>query len=290
MNIAILSRGAQLYSTKSLVKAAELRNHDVEIIDPTACVLSVIKGVPKVHYLGQEVNDLHAIIPRIGASNTYFGSSVVRHFESQGVFSTVSSEAIITSRDKWTCFQLLSRAQVPTPTTILANSRQPEKLLENWPSYPIIIKLLKGTHGQGVILAESRQSALSTLETLNSLGARYVLQEYIAESKGTDIRAIVVDGVVVAAMKRQSKDGDFRSNLHRGASATPIKLDYKEEALALRAAKTLRLGACGVDILPSDKGPLVLEINSTPGLEGIETTTGINVARSFIGYIERNKR
>ena len=290
MNIAILSRGAQLYSTQSLFKAAELRNHDVEIIDHTACVLSIENGEPKVHYHGDLIEDLHAIIPRIGASNTYFGSSVVRHFEAQGVFSTVSSEAIITSRDKWTCFQLLSRAQVPTPMTILGMNRNPEKLLDGWPSYPIIIKILKGTHGQGVILAESRQSALSTMETLNSLGARYLIQEYIAESKGTDIRAIVVDGHVVAAMKRQSKDGDFRSNLHRGASAIPIKLDYKEEALAIRAAKTLRLGACGVDILSSSRGPLVLEINSTPGLEGIETTTGIDVARSFIGFIERNKR
>lgn len=290
MNIAILSRGAQLYSTKSLLKAAELRNHDVEIIDPTNCVLSIEDGAPKVHYHGDLVDDLHAIIPRIGASNTYFGSSVVRHFEAQGVFSTVSSEAIITSRDKWTCFQLLSKAQVPVPMTVLGNSRNPEKLLENWKSFPIIIKILKGTHGQGVILAESKQSALSTMETLNTLGARYLIQEYIAESKGTDIRAIVVDGHVVAAMKRQSKEGDFRSNLHRGASAIPIKLDYKQEALALRAAKTLRLGACGVDILSSSRGPLVLEINSTPGLEGIETTTGIDVARSFIGFIERNKR
>ena len=290
MNIAILSRGAQLYSTQSLFKAGELRNHDVEIIDPTHCVLSIEDGEPKVHYLGDEIDDLHAIIPRIGASNTYFGSSVVRHFEAQGVFTTVSSESIITSRDKWTCFQLLSRARVPTPMTILGNNRDPEKLLEGWKSFPVIIKLLKGTHGQGVILAESRQSALSTIETLNSLGARYVLQEFIAESKGTDLRAIVVGGNVVAAMKRQSKDGDFRSNLHRGASAIPVKLDYKQEALAIRAAKTLGLGACGVDILPSQKGPLVLEINSTPGLEGIENTTGIDVARHFISYIERNKR
>lgn len=290
MNIAILSRGAQLYSTKSLLKAAELRNHDVEIIDPTACVLSIENGEPKVRFRGDLVDDLHAIIPRIGASNTYFGSSVVRHFEAQGVFSTVSSEAIITSRDKWTCFQLLSRAKVPTPMTVLGNKHSPEMLLENWKSYPIIIKILKGTHGQGVIIAETKQSALSTMETLNTLGARYLIQEYIAESKGSDVRAIVVDGVVVAAMKRQSKEGEFRSNLHRGATAIPIKLDYREEALALKAAKTLRMGVCGVDILPSSNGPLVLEINSTPGLEGIETTTGINVARSFIGYIERNKR
>ncbi len=290
MNIAILSRGAQLYSTKSLVRAAQKRNHDVWVIDPTACILRIDAGKPVVYYRDEPLEDLHAIIPRIGASNTYFGSSVVRQFEAMGVFSTVSSEAIITSRDKWTSFQLLSKAQVPTPTTVLGLANNPEQLLDQLDRYPLIIKPLKGTHGQGVILAESRQSALSTLETLDSLNTRYLIQEYIAESKGTDLRVIVVDGVVVAAMKRQSKDGDFRSNLHRGGSATSLDLDYKEEALALRAAKVLKLGACGVDILQSERGPLVLEVNSTPGLEGIETTTGKNVARSIIGYIERNKR
>lgn len=290
MNIAILSRGAHLYSTKSLVRAAESRNHRVWVIDPTQCILRIDGGKPMVYFNNEPLDDLHAIIPRIGASNTYFGSSVVRQFEAMGVFSTVSAEAIITSRDKWTSFQLLAKAQVPTPTTVLGLAKQPEQLLNELDSYPIIIKLLKGTHGQGVILAESKQSALSTLETLDSLGSRYLIQEYVAESQGADLRAIVVDGVVVAAMKRQSKEGDFRSNLHRGGSATALNLDYKEEALALRAAKVLRLGACGVDILQSDRGPLVLEINSTPGLEGIETTTGKNVARSIIGFIERNKR
>lgn len=290
MNIAILSRGAQLYSTKSLVRAAENRNHRVWVIDPTNCTLRINQGKPMVLYQGESLDDLHAIIPRIGASNTYFGSSVVRQFEAMGIFSTVSSEAIITSRDKWTSFQLLAKAEVATPTTILGLSNNPEDLLDELDSYPIIIKLLKGTHGQGVILAESKQSALSTLETLDSLGSRYLIQEYIQESSGTDIRAIVVDGVVVAAMKRQSKEGDFRSNLHRGGTATPLILDYKAEALALRAAKILGLGACGVDILQAERGPLVLEVNSTPGLEGIETTTGKNVARSIIGYIERNKR
>ena len=290
MNIAILSRGAHLYSTKSLVRAAESRNHRVWVIDPTQCILRIDGGKPMVYYNNEPLDDLHAIIPRIGASNTYFGSSVVRQFEAMGVFSTVSAEAIITSRDKWTSFQLLAKAQVPTPTTVLSLAKQPEQLLNELDSYPIIIKPLKGTHGQGVILAESKQSALSTLETLDSLGSRYLIQEYIAESRGSDLRVIVVDGVVVAAMKRQSKEGDFRSNLHRGGSATALNLDYKEEALALRAAKVLRLGACGVDILQSDRGPLVLEINSTPGLEGIETTTGKNVARSIIGFIERNKR
>ncbi|MEP2936356.1 MAG: RimK family alpha-L-glutamate ligase [Gilvibacter sp.] len=290
MNIAILSRGEQLYSTQSLIRAAQARNHEVEVIDPVYCKLMIDQGKPRVVYKGELVNDLHAIIPRIGASNTYFGSSVVRQFEAMGVFSTVSSEAIITSRDKWTSFQLLSKAELAVPKTVLGNLKDPDALLEEFSDYPIIIKLLKGTHGQGVILSESRQNALATLETLNGLGSRYLLQEYIAEARGTDLRVIVVDGVIVAAMKRQSKADDFRSNLHRGGSSTNITLSYQEESLARRAAKVLKLGACGVDILQSERGPLVLEVNSTPGLEGIETTTGKNVARSIIGYIERNKK
>ncbi len=289
MNIAILSRGEQLYSTQSLIRAAQARNHDVEVIDPGYCKLVIDQGKPMVWYRNEPVTDLHAIIPRIGASNTYFGSSVVRQFEAMGVFSTVSCESIITSRDKWTSFQLLSKAQLAVPKTVLGNLKDPDLLLDEMDSYPIIIKLLKGTHGQGVILSESRQNALTTLETLNDLDARYLLQEYIAESRGTDLRVIVVDGVVVAAMKRQSKENEFRSNLHRGGGSSPATLSYQEEALAIRAAKVLKLGACGVDILQSHRGPLVLEVNSTPGLEGIETTTGKNVARSIIGYIERNK-
>ena len=290
MNIAILSRGEQLYSTQSLIKAAQARNHNVAVIDPVYCKLVIEQGKPVVIYKNEPVTDLHAIIHRIGASNTYFGSSVVRQFEAMGVFTTVSSEAIITSRDKWTSFQLLSKAELAVPKTVLGNLKDPNALLSEFDSYPIIIKLLKGTHGEGVILSETRQNALSTLETLNGLNSRYLLQEYIAESKGTDLRVIVVDGVVVAAMKRQSKADDFRSNLHRGGSSSNVTLTYQEEALARRAAKVLKLGACGVDILQSERGPLVLEVNSTPGLEGIETTTGKNVARSIIGYIERNKK
>lgn len=290
MNIAILSRGVQLYSTQSLIKAAEMRNHDVTVIDPLQCKLIIENGIPQVKYDNELVDDLHAIIPRIGASNTYFGSSLVRQFEMMGVFSSVSAEAIITSRDKWTCFQLLSKANIPTPKTILGNLKNVESLLDEIEDTPVIIKILKGTHGQGVILAETKQSALATIETLEALGARYIIQEYVEESQGSDLRIIVVDGVVIAAMKRQSKEGEFRSNLHRGGSSENVTLSYQEEAIALRAAKVLRLGVCGVDILQSNRGPLVLEINSTPGLEGIENTTGKNISRSIIGFIERNKK
>jgi len=290
MNIAILSRGESLYSTKSLIKAAEARNHGVEVLDSNYFSLSVENGKAVMLYHDEIVDDIDAVIPRIGASNTYFGSSLVRHFETMGIFSVVSSEAILNSRDKWTSFQILTRAGVPVPKTLLINSINHEVQLASFEGKPVVIKLIEGTHGNGVILAENAQSALATIETLQSVGVKFLLQEYIAESKGADVRAIVVDGVIVAAMKRQSKDGDFRSNLHRGGSSELIKLSDEEERIAIRAAKALRLGVCGVDILQSDRGPLILEINSTPGLEGIETTTGKNVSKSIIGYVERNRR
>ncbi len=289
MNIAIISRGAGLYSTQSLLKAGTSRNHVMEVLNPTHCSLSIENSKTIVRYHNEVVDDLQAIIPRIGASNTFYGSSLVRHFNALGVFSTVHADAILQSRDKWTCSQLLAKAKVPIPKTILGISSNYEYLLSNFDDEPVIIKILEGTHGNGVILAENYLNALSTMETLNTAGIKFLLQEYIAESKGTDLRIIVVDGKVVAAMKRQSKDGDFRSNLHRGGSSENIKLTYEEENVALRAAKVLRLGVCGVDILQSHRGPLVLEVNSTPGLEGIETTTGINISRSIISYIERNK-
>lgn len=290
MNIAILSRGENLYSTQSLLKAGKVRNHDIEVIDPALCTLAVEDGKPTLYYCNELLNDLHAVIPRIGASNTYFGTSLVRHFESMGVFCAVSSEAILQSRNKWTSFQILSAAQIAVPKTVLGNALDSEAVLEMFENKPVILKMLQGTHGHGVILAETYQSALSTIETLKSTNIRFVIQEFIAESKGADIRVIVVDGVAVASMKRQCKIGEFRSNLHRGGTSEVIKLSYEEERLAIRAAKALRLGVCGVDLLQSDRGPMVLEVNSTPGLEGIETTTGKNISKSIIGFIERNKR
>lgn len=290
MNIAILSRGESLYSTQSLLKAGRARNHIIEVIDPTRCTMAIEEGKPIVYFCNKPVDDLHAVIPRIGASNTYFGSSLVRHFESIGVFCVVSSEAILQSRNKWTSFQILAAARVPVPKTVLGNAYDIEAVLANFGRKPVIIKMLQGTHGHGVILADTYNSAISTIETLKEINVRFVIQEFIEESNGEDLRVIIVDGVIVAAMKRKSKEGEFRSNLHRGGSSELIQLTYEEEHIALRAAKALRLGVCGVDILQSKRGPLVLEVNSTPGLEGIETTTGKNISKSVIGFIERNKR
>lgn len=288
MKIAILSRGETLYSTRSLLKAGRKRGHEMEVINPLACNMTIENGKAVLRYYDEIVNDLGAVIPRIGSSNTAIGVSVVRHFEALNVFSSVSAQSILNSRDKWTSFQVLVQKQIPTPKTVIGNFYgDAEGLLDQFPKGPIIIKLLEGTHGNGVILAEGKKHALTTIETLESLNARFVLQEFIAESDGADIRVIVVDGVVVASMKRQCAEGDFRSNLHRGGSAMDYKLSSAEEHLAIKTAKALGLGVCGVDILQSKRGPLVLEVNSTPGLEGIEKTTGKNVAKSIIGFVER---
>lgn len=290
MNIAILSRGENLYSTQSLLKAGIARNHSMEVLDPTLFTLAIEDGLPILYYGDEVVDDVHAVIPRIGASYTYYGASLVRHFQAINVFTIVSAEAILQSRNKWTSFQILAKANIPVPNTILGNAYDPAAILKKFGDNPIIIKVLQGTHGAGVILADTYQSALSTFETLKASKVRFVIQEYIAESNGEDLRAIVVDGVVVASMKRKSQKGDFRSNLHRGGSSESITLDTEETRLAIKAAKALKMGVCGVDILRSDRGPLVLEVNSTPGLEGIENSTGTNISKSIIGYIERNKR
>ncbi|WP_347373464.1 RimK family alpha-L-glutamate ligase [Aequorivita sp. Q41] len=290
MNIAILSRGETLYSTKSLLNAGEARNHSMEILDPSLCSLAIENGKAALYFQGELVDDLDAIIPRIGASNTYFGTTVVRHFEAMKVFSVVSSEGIANSRNKWTCFQVLSKHTIPIPRTLYASFYEFEEQLKTFKGKPIIIKLLEGTHGEGVILSENPQNALATIETLNAAGVKFILQEYIEEANGADIRALVVDGVVVAAMKRKSKAGEFRSNLHRGGTSELIELTATEEKIALKAAKAMGLGFCGIDMLQSKNGPLVLEINSTPGLEGIENTSGRNVSKSVIGYIERNRK
>ena len=289
MNIAILSRGEALYSTKSLFSAGEARNHSMEVLDPSYCNLGIENGKATLYFQSQKVDHFDAIIPRIGASNTYYGVNVVRQFDAMGVFTVASPEGIINSRNKWTCFQILAQHGISIPKTLYTSFFEYEEQLATFGGKPIIIKLLEGTHGEGVILSENPQNALATIETLIATGAKFLLQEYIEEAKGSDIRAIVVDGVVVASMKRKCKVGDFRSNLHRGGTSEIISLSNAEEKLAIKAAKALNLGFCGVDILQSKNGPLVLEINSTPGLEGIETTTGKNISKSIIGYIERNK-
>ena len=287
MNIAILSRGELLYSTQSLLTAAEKRNHEVEIIDPTYCNVMIEDNKVLLQYHDEIIHDIDVIIPRVGASNTYYGTSVVRQFEAMGVYSVASSQGIIESRDKWTSFQLLAAAGIPLPKTTLGSPAYLKDFLKDFGDSKVIIKILEGTHGTGVILCENYVNALSTVETLQNLRTRFVMQEYIAESKGSDIRAIVVGDQVVASMKRFSRPGDFRSNLHQGGSAEIYTLSEKEKEVAVAAAKALNLVVCGVDILASARGPLVLEVNSTPGLEGIETTTGISVADAIIKHIEQ---
>ena len=290
MNIVILSRNKDLYSTRRLVEEAEKRNHIVEVIDPLSCDLIIENEKPTILYIYIYHNYVDAIIPRIGASVTFYGCAVVRQFEMMNVFSSVSSDAIIRSRDKLRSFQHLSKAGVDMPKTVFTNySRDVEKVIAQVGGTPVVIKLLEGTQGIGVVLAESKIAAESVLEAFNGLEARALIQEYIAEAKGADLRALIVDEQVVGAMKRQGKEGEFRSNLHRGGTYEHYKLSDAEIKIAIKAARKLKLPICGVDLLQSDRGPLVMEINSTPGLEGIESASKKNIAQAIITYIERNR-
>lgn len=290
MNIVILSRNANLYSTDRLVEEGESRGHRMEVIDPLKCDIIIEKEKPTIYYKDRYLDYVDAIIPRIGASVTFFGCAVVRQFEMMNVFTSVTSDAIIRSRDKLRSFQRLSKAGIGMPKTVFTNySRDIEKVLAHVGGAPVIIKLLEGTQGLGVVLAETKNAAESVLEAFNGLQARALIQEYIGEAKGADLRALIVDGHVVGAMKRQGKEGEFRSNLHRGGTAEIIKLTEAEIKVAMKASRALKLPVCGVDMLQSSRGPLLLEVNSTPGLEGIEGATGKNIARSIITYIERNR-
>ena len=290
MNIVILSRNKDLYSTRRLVEEAEKRNHIVEVIDPLSCDLIIENEKPTILYKDKYLDYVDAIIPRIGASVTFYGCAVVRQFEMMNVFSSVSSDAIIRSRDKLRSFQHLSKAGVDMPKTVFTNySRDVEKVIAQVGGTPVVIKLLEGTQGIGVVLAESKIAAESLLEAFNGLEARALIQEYIAEAKGADLRALIVDEQVVSAMKRQGKEGEFRSNLHRGGTYEHYKLSDVEIKIAIKAARKLKLPICGVDLLQSDRGPLVMEINSTPGLEGIESASKKNIAQAIITYIERNR-
>jgi len=291
MKIAILSRNSKLYSTKRLVEAALQRGHEAVVIDHSKCDIVIEKGKPAIHYKGQELKDIDAVIPRIGASITFYGTAVVRQFEMMNVFTAVESQAIARSRDKLRSLQLLAGAGLGMPKTMFTNhSKDVDKVIEKLGGAPVVIKLLEGTQGLGVVLAETDKAALSVIEAFYNLKQRIIVQEFIAEAKGADIRAFVVDGEVVGAMKRQGKDGEFRSNLHRGGTAKLINLSREEKAAALKAAKTLGLAIAGVDMLQSKRGPLILEVNSSPGLEGIEKATGIDIAGKIIEYIERNAK
>ncbi|WP_055444319.1 30S ribosomal protein S6--L-glutamate ligase [Lacinutrix himadriensis] len=290
MNIVILSRNANLYSTNRLVEEGEKRGHQVEVIDPLKCDIIIEQHKPSIYYKDRYLDYVDAIIPRIGASITFYGCAVVRQFEEMGVFTIVTSDAIQRSRDKLRSLQRLSKAGIGMPKTVFTNySRDVEEVIEHVGGVPVIIKLLEGTQGLGVVLAETKNAAESVLEAFNGLEARVIVQEFIGEAKGADLRALIVDGQVVGAMKRQGKEGEFRSNLHRGGSANVIKLSEPELKLALNASRALKLPVCGVDMLQSSRGPLILEVNSTPGLEGIEGATGKNIAKNIISYIEKNR-
>lgn len=289
MNIAILSRDAKLYSTRRLKEAGEERGHHVEVIDHMKCVLYIEKKNPMVFYQGRNLDYFDAIIPRIGASVTFYGAAVVRQFEMMKVFTAVESQALIRSRDKLRSLQILSRAGLGLPKTVFMDyQREVEGVVEAVGGPPVIIKLLEGTQGLGVVLAESKKVAKSVIEAFNGIHARVIIQEFIKEAKGSDIRAFVVNGEVVGAMKRQAKEGEFRSNLHRGGTAKLIKLDRQAKQAAITAAKKMGLGVAGVDMLPSNRGPLILEVNSSPGLEGIEAATNVDIAGKIFQFIEKN--
>lgn len=277
-----------MYSTRRLVEAAEKRGHECVVMDHSKCYVGIRQDTPTIHYRGQEIAEIDAIIPRIGSSVTFYGSAIVRQFEVMGVISANPSQAITRSRDKLRCMQILSGAGIGLPITGFARTiSDVDDLISMVGGAPLVIKLLEGTQGIGVVLAETKKAASSVIEAFYGLGNNILVQEFIKESKGTDIRAFVVGGKVVGAMKRTAKEGEFRSNIHRGGSAEIIKLTKKEKDTAIAAAAELGLTVCGVDMIPSDRGPLVLEVNSSPGLEGIEKATKKDIAGEIIMYLER---
>ena len=272
MRIVVLSQNGNLYSTKRLVEAGEQKGHEMMVVDHSKCDLLIEKKKPGLIYKGEELENIDAVIPRIGASITFYGTAVVRQFEMMKIFTAVESQALVRSRDKLRSLQILSRAGLGLPKTVFSNySKNVGAIIDKAGGAPVVIKLLEGTQGLGVVLADNRNSA-----------------EFIKEAMGADIRAFVVDGVVVGAMKRQGKEGEFRSNLHRGGSADIIELTDEEENAAIKAARVMGLGVAGVDMLQSARGPLILEVNSSPGLEGIEEATGKDIAGQIIKYVERH--
>jgi ribosomal protein S6--L-glutamate ligase len=289
MKIAILSQDASLYSTRRLKEAGEARGHDMRVINYLRCYMNITSHKPKVVYQGKVLEELDAIIPRIGASKTFYGTAVVRQFEVMGVFTANESQAISRSRDKLRCLQILSREGVGLPVTGFAHSTQDiDGLIDIVGGAPLVIKLLEGTQGIGVVLAETHQAAKSVIEAFRGLDANILVQEFIKEAAGMDIRCFVIDNKVVASMKRQGAPGEFRSNLHRGGNAEQIKLTPEERSTAVRAAKAMGLRVAGVDLLRSNHGPVVMEVNSSPGLEGIENATGVDVAGKIIDFLQKN--
>ncbi len=291
MKIAILSRNPELYSTNRLVEAAQNNNHEVLIVDHAKCSVVMEKGKPGVLYNGHLLEQIDAIIPRIGASITFYGTAIVRQFEMMRVFSTAESQAIIRSRDKLRSLQVLSREGLGIPKTVFAKhpkNQDVEELIDHVGGTPLIIKLLEGTQGLGVVLADTQASAKSMIEAFSGIKTNILIQEYIKEAKGTDIRVFVVNKEIVGAMERKGKEGEFRSNLHRGGKGTIVSLTKREQSAAINAAKAMGLSIAGVDILRSSRGPLIVEVNSSPGLEGIEAATQVDIAGKIISFVEDN--
>jgi ribosomal protein S6--L-glutamate ligase len=291
MKIAILSRNTRLYSTKRLVEAGMKRKHDMFVIDPLRCYMNIATDKPEIHFKGKKLEGFDAIIPRIGASVTFYATAMLRQFEMTGVFTLNDSDAIIRARDKLRSLQLLSREGIGMPVTGFAHSPDDtDDLMTLVGDAPVIIKLTEGSQGEGVVLAETRQAAESVIDAFRGLDAHFLVQRFVKEARGADIRCFVVGGKVVAAMKRTARRGEFRANLHRGGSAVVAHITHKERDMALRAAEIIGLNVAGVDIIRSGQGPLVLEVNSSPGLEGIEAATKKNIAGEIIRFVEKHAR
>ena len=291
MKVAVLSRNPKLYSTRRLIEAGEERGHEVRVIDPLRCYMTIASQRPTIHYKGEELQGFDAVIPRIGASITFYGTAVVRQFEMMNVFSINESVAITRSRDKLRSMQLFARKGVGLPVTGFAHSTLYTKDLINLVGgAPLVVKLLEGTQGIGVVLAETDKAAESVIEAFRGLKANILVQEFIKEAQGADIRCFVIGDKVVAAMKRQGKEGEFRSNLHRGGTSSVTRLTPEERMTAIRAARIMGLNVAGVDLLRSNHGPVVMEVNSSPGLEGIEKATGKDVAGLLYQFIEKQSK
>ncbi|ROO23799.1 30S ribosomal protein S6--L-glutamate ligase [Salinisphaera japonica] len=291
MHIAIMSRNRQLYSTRRLIEAGKARGHEVSVVDPLRCYMNIVPHAPEIHYKGKKLENIDAVIPRIGASVTFYATAVLRQFEIIGVYPVNESVAISRSRDKLRSMQLLSRKGIGLPVTGFAHSPDDtDDLLDLVGGNSYVIKLTEGTQGKGVVLTETRGAAESVIDAFRGLDAHFLVQEYVKEAKGADIRCFVIGDKVVASMKRQGKDGEFRSNLHRGGSASVVKITPEERSTAVRAAKIMGLNVAGVDLLRSNHGPVVMEVNSSPGLEGIEGATGKDVAGQIISFIENHSK
>jgi ribosomal protein S6--L-glutamate ligase len=291
MKIALLSRNRRLYSTRRLIEAAEQRGHDVQVIDVLRCYMNIVPHSPEIHYKGQKLEGFDAIVPRIGASVTYYGTAVVRQFEMMGAYTLNESVAITRSRNKLRALQLLARKGIGMPVTGFAHAPDDtHDLIQLVGGAPMVVKLTEGTQGVGVVLCETDKAAESVIDAFRGLDAYFLVQEFIEEARGADIRCFVIGGKVVAAMMRQARPGEFRSNLHRGGTASSVKITPEERSTAVRAAKILGLNVAGVDILRSNHGPVVMEVNSSPGLEGIEHATGVDIAGLIIGFVEKNAK